>query len=368
MAPYARFDYFFHTYSYNPNFGRFAFLCCSSLFAAMTNQWLSAKAFFQLLTLRKVWNYVLLRFSFQISRLAGKPILWGNPTTLSIEPTTSCNLRCPECPSGLRSFSRPTGMLQDQLFEKVIDQVKSHLTWLHLYFQGEPFLNPRFLEMVNYASQAGIFTSTSTNAHYLGEEQVTGILKSGLRQLIVSMDGITQEVYQDYRVGGSLEKVQKGLNLLLTERKKSKQDFPRVILQFLVTGKNEHQLPALKEWVKEIGVDELQLKTTQIYDFENGSELIPSDLGYSRYIPAGNGKWKLKQKIENKCWRMWQGAVITWDGKVVPCCFDKDATHVMGELKETSLASIWRSPSYFSFRRQLLLDRSQIEICKNCTE
>jgi radical SAM protein with 4Fe4S-binding SPASM domain len=334
----------------------------------VNNQWISANAFLRLLTLQKVWNYVLLWISFQISRLAGKPILWGKPTTLSIEPTTSCNLRCPECPSGLRSFSRPTGMLQDQLFEKVIDQVKSHLTWLHLYFQGEPFLNPQFLEMVNYASQAGIFTSTSTNAHYLGEEQVTGILKSGLRQLIVSMDGITQEVYQDYRVGGSLEKVQKGLNLLLTERKKSKQDFPRVILQFLVTGKNEHQLPALKKWVKEIGVDELQLKTTQIYDFEKGSDLIPSDLGYSRYIPVENGKWKLKQKIENKCWRMWQGAVVTWDGKVVPCCFDKDATHVMGELKDTLLASIWRSPIYFSFRRQLLIDRSQIEICKNCTE
>ncbi len=259
-------------------------------------------------------------------------------------------------------------MLQDRLFEEVIDQVKGHLTWLHLYFQGEPFLNPRFLEMVEYANSKGIFTSTSTNAHYLQEKQVKAVLKSGLKQLIVSVDGITQEVYEQYRIGGSLEKVQEGLKLLLSERKRAKQNFPRVVLQFLVTGQNEHQLQALKFWAEEMQVDELQLKTAQIYEFENGSDLIPSELGYSRYIPDGKGKWKLKKKTENKCWRMWQGAVVTWDGKVVPCCFDKDGSNVMGELKSQSLSSIWTSLGYQNFRAQLLKDRTQIEICRNCTE
>jgi radical SAM protein with 4Fe4S-binding SPASM domain len=259
-------------------------------------------------------------------------------------------------------------MLQDQLFEKVILQSKSHLSWLHLYFQGEPFLNPRFLEMVKFADQNKVFTSTSTNAHYLDEGNVKAILSSGLKQLIVSMDGITQEVYQQYRVGGDLEKVQKGLELLISEREKAGQSFPRVILQFLVTGQNEHQISDLKYWAEKMKVDELQLKTTQIYEYEEGSELIPSDLGYSRYIPTGDGKWKLKKKLENKCWRMWQGAVVTWDGQVVPCCFDKDASHVMGELKSQSLLEVWTSKAYQVFRSQLLEDRSQIEICRNCTE
>lgn len=334
----------------------------------MKNNLVTAIAFLRLLTFQKIINYFLLATSYQLSRIKGEPILWGKPTTLSIEPTTSCNLRCPECPSGLRAFSRPTGMLQEELFRKTIDQVQGHLTWLHLYFQGEPFLNPRFLEMVSYANSKGIFTSTSTNAHYLQERQVMEVLHSGLKQLIVSMDGITQEIYEKYRVGGNLEKVQDGINLLLAERNKSNQRFPRVVLQFLVTGQNEHQLPDLKHWAEEMQVDELQLKTTQIYDFEDGSALIPSDLGYSRYMPVGNGKWKLKKKLENKCWRMWQGAVSTWDGKIVPCCFDKDAEHVMGELKSQSLSSIWSSLPYQNFRKQLLRDRTQIEICRNCTE
>jgi radical SAM protein with 4Fe4S-binding SPASM domain len=115
-------------------------------------------------------------------------------------------------------------------------------------------------------------------------------------------------------------------------------------------------------------VDEIQLKTSQIYDFEKGSELIPSDLGYSRYIPDGKGNWKLKKKIENKCWRMWQGAVVTWEGKMVPCCFDKDARHTMGDLQSELINKIWLSETYRRFRGQLLLDRSQIDICRNCTE
>ena len=111
-----------------------------------------------------------------------------------------------------------------------------------------------------------------------------------------------------------------------------------------------------------------QLKTAQIYGFEKGSELIPQNHEYSRYVPNGNGTWKLKKSLQNKCWRMWQGAVFTWDGRMLPCCFDKDGQHVMGKIQDNQLKHIWRNSIYNAFRKQLLDDRSQIEICKNCTE
>ncbi|WP_089240637.1 radical SAM/SPASM domain-containing protein [Belliella buryatensis] len=332
------------------------------------NQIISAYGYLKFLSWRKLLNYLQLVLSFHYSRWIKKPIIWGRPTTLSIEPTTSCNLRCPECPSGLRSFTRPTGMIQESLFRKIIDENGPCLTYLHLYFQGEPYLHPKFLDLVTYANQKGIYTATSTNAHYLNEESVNKTLDSGLQQLIISMDGITQEIYEDYRIGGQLSKVQSGLKLLLEKRASRQQKFPRVVVQFLVTGKNEHQIEQLQDWAKAMQVDELQLKTTQIYDFEHGSELIPSDLKYSRYIPAGDGKWKLKKDIENKCWRMWQGAVVTWDGRVVPCCFDKDGAHVMGQLSFKPMKEIWKNTAYQTFRKQLLEDRKQIDICKNCTE
>ena len=70
----------------------------------------------------------------------------------------------------------------------------------------------------------------------------------------------------------------------------------------------------------------------------------------------------------NECWRMWSSCVITWDGKIVPCCFDKDAKHQLGDLKEHSVKQIWQNTGYVKFRTQLLNNRSAIDICQNCTE
>jgi pyruvate-formate lyase-activating enzyme len=126
--------------------------------------------FLSKLTPRRLWNGAKVYFSYQLSRFTGKPIVWGLPISISFEPTTSCNLRCPECPSGLRAFTRPTGMLQPSFFNETIDSVYKDLIYLIFYFQGEPYLNPAFLDMVSYASKKGIYTATSTNAHYLTEE------------------------------------------------------------------------------------------------------------------------------------------------------------------------------------------------------
>src|SRR5437868_14816442 len=108
------------------------------------------------LTFRRLWNGVKVLGSYYASRISNKPIQWGYPVSISFEPTTSCNLRCPECPSGLRAFTRPTGMLQRDFFSETIDQLSKDLLYLVFYFQGEPYLNPDFLNMVKYASSKKI--------------------------------------------------------------------------------------------------------------------------------------------------------------------------------------------------------------------
>lgn len=289
------------------------------------------------------------------------------PISIAFEPTTSCNLRCPECPSGLRSFTRATGMLDVDFFKEKIIEMKSHLAYLTFYFQGEPYLHPQFLEMVDFAASHRIYTATSTNAHYLNDAQAKATILSGLHRLIISIDGTTQETYQQYRVGGQLNKVLEGTKNLVKWKKKFKHG-PMLIFQFLVVAPNEHQIQEAKDLADDIGVDAIEFKTAQIYDYENGSELIPKQSKYSRYRKGSNGKFALKSKMSNQCWKMWHSCVITWDGKVVPCCFDKDATHVMGDLKKQSFKEIWQGEKYNQFRRQLLTARSSIDICKNCSE
>jgi radical SAM protein with 4Fe4S-binding SPASM domain len=306
--------------------------------------------------------------SFYFSQLANKTYSLGLPISLSIEPTTSCNLRCPECPSGLRSFTRPTGMLQKELFENVINQLAPTLSYLTFYFQGEPYLHPQFLPMVQYAAQKGTYTATSTNAHYLKDEAARQTVESGLDRLIISIDGTSQDTYQSYRIGGDLSKVIEGTKNIIAWKRKLKSVTPHVIFQFLVVRPNEHQIPEVYRLAKELGVDEVKLKTAQIYDFENGSDLIPVQEQYSRYQKLDDGKFKIKNSLKNNCWKMWHSCVITWDGKVLPCCFDKDAQYVMGDLTKNTFKEIWTGEKYQEFRSTLFRSRSEIEMCKNCTE
>lgn len=291
------------------------------------------------------------------------------PVALSVEPTTHCNLRCPECPSGLRKFSRPTGMLTTGLYESVIDELSPDLLYLLLYFQGEPYLHPQFNELVSYAHKKGIYTATSTNAHYLTDQRCMDTIESGLDRLIISIDGATQESYESYRIGGSLDKVLEGTKRLVQWKRKLKSRTPHVIFQFLVVRPNEHEIEAVKELATEAGVDEVRFKTAQVYDHENGSPLIPTIDKYSRYRQNPDGKWRIKNKLLDQCWKMWHSSVVTWDGRVVPCCFDKDATHVFGSVENgSSFREIWQSEPYNAFRKALLTSRSEIDICRNCTE
>ena len=319
-------------------------------------------------TPRRIWNASKIIGSYVISRFTGAPAISGSPIAISFEPTTSCNLRCPECPSGLRSFTRPTGMLEADLFRNVIDQLHRDLWYLIFYFQGEPYLHPNFTELVKYASQKGIYTATSTNAHYLTDDAARKTVESGLDRLIISIDGTTQEVYQQYRVGGKLEKVIEGAKNIVKWKKELNSATPHVIFQFLVVKPNQHQIDELKILAKTIGVDEVGLKTAQIYDYENGNELIPTINKYSRYKKDSNGNYSIKNKLLNHCWKMWHSCVITWDGSVVPCCFDKDAHHKMGSLNTESFNELWNGSSYQQFRKSLLKSRTEIEMCKNCTE
>lgn len=317
---------------------------------------------------RKVINILKVTMSFYLTRLFSRPIQWGKPFTISFEPTTACNLRCPECPSGLRSFSRDTGNLKKIFFINTLEEIHRELLYLIFYFQGEPYINPDFLEMVHHAHLKGIYTITSTNGHFLNDTNARKTVESGLDRLIISVDGTTQDVYQSYRKEGKLEVVLQGARNIVKWKRQLKAKSPHVIFQFLVVRPNEHQIDDLYRLAEEIGIDEVKLKTAQVYDYHEGNPLIPTLEQYSRYARQADGTYKIKNKLLNHCWKLWHSCVITWDGTVVPCCFDKDAQHQLGNLRQSSFQKIWHNSSYKNFRTKLVKGRKNIDICKNCTE
>jgi radical SAM protein with 4Fe4S-binding SPASM domain len=193
------------------------------------------------------------------------------------------------------------------------------------------------------------------------------LVLSGLDEIIISMDGTTQDTYEKYRIEGEINKVKEGISQLVEAKVKFGSKRPFIKLQFLVFKHNEHQVNEFIEYYKKSGADYYSLKGPQIYDFENADDIIPLNQKFARYHKI-NGEWIIKNKFENKCKRMWFGSVITWDGNVVPCCFDKDASYKMGNLNIQKWEEIIKGSSYSEFRQRLLKNRKEIDICRNCTE
>lgn len=298
--------------------------------------------------------------------MRNNPQIKGQPVALSIEPTTSCNLRCPQCPSGLRSFTRDTGMLDIAMFEKLVEDNYQTLLYLLLYFQGEPYLHPQFFDLVKVAANRDIYTATSTNAHYLNPENAKKTVMSGLDRIIISIDGVTAESYKKYRIGGSLDKVLEGTKNLVAAKKEEKSNTPFIIWQLIVFSHNEHEIEAVKQMGKDMGVDQVAIKTAQVYDEEGAEDLLPQNEKLNRYQSTDN--LQLKNPMKDECWKMWHSCVITWDGFVVPCCFDKDASYQLGNIQENSLENIWQGQKYQAFRNTLWKGRKNIPICTNCSE
>jgi radical SAM protein with 4Fe4S-binding SPASM domain len=193
-------------------------------------------------------------------------------------------------------------------------------------------------------------------------------VESGLDRIIISLDGTDQETYEKYRIGGSYDKVIEGVGNLVEWKKELKSNTPFIILQFIVFSTNERQVEEVKALAKELGVDKLELKSAQVYGYEEGNPFIPENEKYSRYQKISENRFTINNPLNNHCLRMWQGCVITWDGLVVPCCFDKDAEHRLGDLKENSFQEIWRGKAYNNYRKRLFTSRKDIDICRNCTE
>ncbi len=316
---------------------------------------------------RRAWNLLLVAASYQLSVRRGQSVVWGRPYTLTIEPTNRCNLKCPECPSGNGEMVRPLGMMDLDRFRRIVDEIHRDVFYLQLFFQGEPFINNQLIEMITYARSKRMYVSISTNAHFLRREVVDALLRAGLDRLIVSVDGLTQEVYEEYRVGGSLQKVHEALSHVDAGRAVlGRKATTELTLQLLVTRQNEEQLPQLRDLARQHSAG-VALKTMQVYSIEGAERFLPRDERYSRYQIV-DGELLPKSGLLNRCVRLWERSVITWDGVVVPCCFDKNAEHPLGSIDENSFENIWQSEEYHGFRNRVLSGRRNIPICRNCTE
>lgn len=319
------------------------------------------------ISFKKLYNLFRLYISYLFSTKTVLISIKAQPAFISVEPNDFCQLHCPECPVGTKSVIT-SNRIDEDIYRKVIDELKDSLFHVIFYFQGEPLLNKNLPKMIRYAHQARIFTSTSTNAQALTSDYAKEIVESGLDKIIISIDGATQEVYEKYRIGGSLQKVKDGVGYINYWKKQLRSLTPFIEIQFIVFRTNEHQFGAMKQMKKDLNADRLVFKTAQLYNFENGNQLLTSIDKFSRYKKTVSGKYIIKNQLKNHCKRMWFGAVISSTSQVLPCCFDKNTEFSYGNLRNNSFGAIWHGSKAHDFRLSILHNRKQHEICRNCTE
>ena len=330
--------------------------------------------------IRCYWNYALSRMG--LVRISHAPLF------VSVEPAAVCQLRCPECPvafgnkvakvhttplneqatyaSALPKNSKflRTPFMSMEVFRRVLGEVKEYAHTMQFYFQGEPLLNKDLAQMVAEAHEAGLYTIVSTNAQAMTRELAEELVQAGLSRIIVSMDGLTQTTYGTYRVGGDVEKAKAALRYL-KEAVSHQQSVIRcqIELQCLRLKTNEEEWKELKRQYKAMGADRLSLKTAQLYDYEHGHDLMPSDARYSRYEKGADGLYHRKKRTRG-CLRVWSGVVVTTTGEVLPCCYDKGHAYSYGNVKDAPIAELFRNEKALAFRRAAI--EEQPKICQEC--
>ncbi|MCB5251958.1 MAG: radical SAM/SPASM domain-containing protein [Candidatus Cloacimonadaceae bacterium] len=301
---------------------------------------------------------------YRRSLLSKKVVMKHYPPAVMIEPTNICNLKCPLCPSGNGTLKRERGMMDLNGFLKIVDQIHHHTAMLILWNQGEPYLNPDFNKMVAYAAQKKLYTMTSTNASLALDHDA--IVRSGLDRIIISMDGISEETYNSYRINGDFTLVLDNMQKLIDAKKRLNSKTPFIVWQYIVMRQNEHEIPAVRRKARELGVDSLEFKTVQIYKPED-LIFLPTDHKLSRYSAEGQD-FELATQLLNRCRRLWTQPVINWDGELSICCYDKDVIFKIGNVYDLDFYDLWTSDKMNKIRARILQDRQSIEICRNCGE
>ena len=315
----------------------------------------------------KVNNFIKNIISYILSRLTKKVYVYGKPSFTSFELSSRCNLNCPQCDVGNRLTNRKNNFLNYNQYCSIMDEIGTTLLDAIFYFQGEPLLNKNFSKYISYAKQYNIYTITSTNAQLIDKDLAIEIVKSGLDRIIISIDGTTQEVYEKYRKGGLLSKSIETIKFLKEAKTELKSKTPCIEAQFIVFRFNEHQIDEFKHLAREWGANKISIKSAQIHSPNENSEIIPSISKYNRYHKIYN-EWKIKKDCLKACFRAWNGMVISADGNILPCCFDKQAKHSYGNIEEDSVENIWKNKKANDFRNIVLNNRSSINICTNCNE
>jgi radical SAM protein with 4Fe4S-binding SPASM domain len=317
------------------------------------------------LPLKKIANF----FLAGLNQFIVRPRPFGYPVFAQVEPANICNLSCPLCLTASVNDSRPKALLSFDTFKKFIDEVGDYLLLIVLWNWGEPFLNPDIYRMIAYAKAKGIVVHSSTNGNVnFDEKRAAELVDSGLDTLIFGVDGATQEIYSQYRVGGRLEWVKENIRTILRVREEKKSDTPRLNLRFVVMQHNEHELPLFKKMTADLGVDYLSFKTVDLPPARGDHldpDYVPQESRYRRY--AYEKDTFTRKQLPFRCMRPWKRVTLDALGEIISCEYDYRNLHSFGNIEGESVMAVWKGKRATDFRRRFNFGWNDFYLCRDCT-
>jgi radical SAM protein with 4Fe4S-binding SPASM domain len=236
-------------------------------------------------------------------------------------------------------------------YRGIVDQIASRSYKVILHNWGEPLLHPEIVDMVEYASRKGLATELSTNLNTLPDRMPADLVRAGLERIVISIDGATQESYENYRRGGRLSDVLANLRRIAEAKKELRSRTPVIEASALIMRSNEKELEAVARQAEEAGADRFELRCiiVNVLDQRQVEEWLPTDTRYVRYDESL--KRDRLSEAGRRCSWPWRSLVVNWDGTVYPCCnFERKEAEV-GDLRNTSLADLWNGELYRDIRR-----------------
>ncbi|MBU0744180.1 MAG: radical SAM protein [Gammaproteobacteria bacterium] len=326
------------------------------------------------ITLKKFVNFCLIIFQHTITK---NSFVIGYPIELVVDPIDACNLHCPLCPTGQGRKERSRGKMSFNNFKRIVDEIGKYLYRIDLHNWGEPLLNDDIFDMIRYAHDRGIEVRVSTNLNFLDANKVENLVRSGLDELIVSLDGVSQETYEKYRVGGDFNKVIKGIKAIIEKKKELNKFTPFITWQFLVMAHNESEIPKAYKMAKILGVDKFELLPIHsdmgrelFLDRETRVEIarkwLPHDEKYNMY----NIKRKKVYPKPKTCSFLWVQSVINWNGSISPCCSVYPEKYDFGNMFDSNFKNIWNNAKYKASRKMVrqrrVHDIDLKTVCADC--
>lgn len=281
------------------------------------------------------------------------------PKTFFIETTLGCNLRCPECAVGGGLIERSKGMMSYEQFRLIADKIRPYAKYVYLFIWGEPLLNPDIFKIIACTAEFAP-CSISTNGMVLTQENAEKLIASGVRDIIFSIDGVSQEVYEKYRVGGDVDKAFQSL-ALLCEINKRQGNRVNIYPQFVVFRHNQHEMDRFAKKCAEMGLSST-FKAPYIRK------------GYSCYQYSENPNYQrphfrdinqLRMAMKN-CSDPREVFTVLVDGSVVLCCNDHNGSTNFGNVFKQTVMDVWNSPSYLKCRTDIISGKAPSFCIESC--